>query len=91
MNRYLNPGEILRPGNSKGFYKIKDIVGIDLSCVVYLTEYTDNTGKTSTHLLKEYNPDNLQLTRKPSGALCTMDEDDKKSFIDGMKSFSGVQ
>lgn len=90
MERYLKPGDIVRPKNSKGFYEIKSLAGIDLSCILYFAEYNEN-GKKKNCLLKEYNPDSLLLSRNSEGTLLPIDEDDAQEFREGMKRFAEKQ
>ena len=47
-------------------YEIKDVIGRGASCIVYYAVGSDNT----EHLLKEYYPKSLGLSREGTGRDC---------------------
>ncbi len=91
MDRYLNPGDIIRPQKSKGYYRIKDIAGIDISCALYYADYHLPDGKKERCILKEYNPDEILLSRSSDGKLSPIDYDDVNAFTEGLKEFTERQ
>ena len=86
MGRYLECGEKLNI-QEKGEFVIKEIMGKGSSCVVYLAEYTDAHGICTEHLLKEYNPRNIEMYREGTGELCLDTEDDREAYEQGMQRF----
>ena len=68
-----------RPGM---IFQITDVVGRGASCVVYHAICSDNT----EHLLKEYCPKDLPLTRDSSGHIL-VPEDKQEAFDTGLVRF----
>ena len=91
MDRYLNPGDILRPKKSKGYYRIKEIAGIDISSALYYADFHLPDGKKERCILKEYNPDEILLSRSYDGTLSPIDSDDKNNYLEGLKEFTARQ
>ena len=55
MERYLKSGDKLKLKGINGHFVIQDIIGRGSSCVVYSTEFYNENGDKSEHLLKEFN------------------------------------
>lgn len=87
MNRYLQPGYNFSLNGIEGVFEIKSIIGYGSSCAVYFAEFTDKNGICTEHLLKEYNPNKLELYRNESGALFADNEDDLEAFKSGLLRF----
>lgn len=91
MNRYLETGTEITLRGIEGTFVINALVGRGSSCAVYQAEFTNALGKTSEHLLKEFNPKSLEVIRKEDGSLCAKNEDtdafeqSKKHFIAGFE------
>ena len=85
MNCNFNKGEIIRFDNG-GPFIIRDKIGEGASSVVYRVIHTENH---TEHLLKEYHPTNIQLSRDINRNLYVIgDENDRKKFYNGKKRFA---
>lgn len=87
MNRYLHPGYKFSLDAIEGVFKIKSVIGYGSSCAVYFVEFTDKNGICTEHLLKEYNPNKLELYRSESGVLFSDNDEEAESFNSGLLRF----
>lgn len=91
MDLYYRVGQIITLGD-KGFYTIRTIIGRGSSSVVYLTDYADESGNVTEHILKEYNPKQHNLRRDETGFLSAVNETDSALFTEGQLRFeSGMK
>ncbi len=81
MERYLKKGQSICLNNNE--YKVKNIIGKGSSCIVYHTIASDNT----EHLLKEYNPCDIELYRDSNGFLEVDNEEEQDEYSVGLKRF----
>ncbi len=88
MNRYLENGYKFEVEEKKGSFEIKETVGRGASCVVYRADFTDEKGILTEHILKEYNPKNIELFREETGELTVENEDDGEAFALGAECFA---
>lgn len=83
MNRYLEPGQTLRfPAHALTF-EIRKIIGRGASSAVYQAVAPDGT----EHLLKEYNPKLLDLSRDEAGNLSVDSVKDEEVYAAGLQRF----
>ncbi len=87
MNRYLQPGYNFSLNGIEGVFEIKSVIGYGSSCAVYFAEFTDENGICTEHLIKEYNPQKLDLARDESGVLFVDSDDDLEAFTSGLLRF----
>lgn len=87
MNKYFENDYEIKFPNVAGIFKIKYVVGIGSSCVVYSATHIDKKGIETQHLLKEYNPYYINLSRDCNGALFVNSASQQKIFDDGLKKF----
>lgn len=87
MDRYLSTNSKITLKGIDGHYTVKDIIGRGSSCVVYFTEFENLNGEKSEHLLKEFNPRNIDLLRKENGVLQVVNEEDAESFNELQERF----
>ncbi len=87
MNRYLHPGYKFSLDGIEGVFKIKSVIGYGSSCAVYFVEFTDKNGVCTEHLLKEYNPNKLELYRSESGVLFADNDEETENFNSGLLRF----
>ncbi len=87
MKRYLQPEYEFSLDGIEGVFKIKSVIGYGSSCAVYFAEFTDKNGICTEHLLKEYNPQKLDLGRDESGFLFADSEEEMEAFVSGLLRF----
>jgi len=85
MERYLKNDDSLQM-NDGGKYVISEMIGRGSSCAVYRAEYIDADGIRTEHLLKEYNPKNITVTRKDDGTIHVA-SDEQDGFAAGLTRF----
>lgn len=78
MDRYLKSGTELRLKGIEGIFTVREIIGRGASCVVYRADFCNMLGKTSEHLLKEFNPKRIELERREDLSLTAKTEDEGK-------------
>lgn len=83
MNRYLEPGQTLRFPVHALTFEIRKIIGRGASSVVYQAVAPDGT----EHLLKEYNPKLLDLSRDEAGNLSVDSVKDEEVYAAGLQRF----
>lgn len=86
MDRYFEIGHRFRLAGIDGEYEVKEIFGKGASCIVYRTTFTNKNGFKTEHLLKEYNPSHLHVSRDEKGYL-SVSKEELPAFADGMKRF----
>lgn len=86
MDRYYKIGHRFQLAGIDGEYEVKEISGKGASCIVYRTTFTNKDGVVTEHLLKEYNPAHLSISRDVDGCLMVSDEE-ILAFEDGKKRF----
>ena len=84
MERILQPDTILHFDKITGTFLIKQMIGRGSSCVTYLSEYSNSEGNRNEYLLKEYNPNHLELFRDDHGYLVPSN---KTAFQAGLERF----
>ena len=80
MNRELN-NQVLKLNGRE--FAIQEVIGRGASCVVYRAVCPDKT----EHLLKEYNPKHIAMSRDKDGFLRLENEDDRAEFEAGLVRF----
>lgn len=83
MSCYFPENQVIHFKTGKAF-AIKEIIGSGASSVVYRAV---NTANQTEHLLKEYHPNYISLTRRENGDLAVTDANDQKTFNDGLDRF----
>ena len=86
MDRYFKIGHRFHLAGIDGEYEVKEISGKGASCIVYRTTFTNKDGVVTEHLLKEYNPAQLAISRDENGCLWVPDEE-IPAFEGGKKRF----
>lgn len=86
MDRYFKIGHRFHLAGIDGEYEVKEISGKGASCIVYRATFTNKDGVVTEHLLKEYNPAHLAVSRDVNGCLWVPDEE-TLAFEDGKKRF----
>lgn len=86
MDRYFKIGHRFHVAGIDGEYEVKEISGKGASCIVYQTTFTNRDGVVTEHLLKEYNPAHLAISRNENGCLRVPDEE-RPAFEGGKKRF----
>ena len=71
----------------QGKYTIKKHMGKGNSCVVYHAEFMDERGNYTEHILKEYNPSDLNVMRTEQGNIF-VEKEEEQEFLRGMDRFS---
>ena len=74
MDRYLVKGQKLRFDDIAGTFVIQEMIGRGASCVVYYAHLLNENGICTEHLLKEYNPKHLDMSRDEDGTLKIKDK-----------------
>lgn len=87
MNRYFDVGFKFSVKERVGEFTIRELIGQGASCAVYRADFVDEYGNRTEHLLKEYNPKQINLFRDESGALHLERENDSASFEAGLHHF----
>lgn len=91
MDRFFKPGMKLQLNGIDGTYVIHDLVGRGSSCVVYRADFYNGIGVKSEHLLKEFNPKNINVTRTETFTLQidqneeNIYEEEKQRFKEGFE------
>lgn len=85
-NRYMMPGDQFSVEGKRGKYTIKKQMGKGSSCMVYLAEFMDGEGNYTEHILKEYNPANMQVMRQMDGTIFVAEKQEQE-FNQRMKEF----
>ena len=80
MERYLKEGTKLQLNGIDGTFVIRGIIGRGSSCVVYKTDFINELGKKSEHILKEFNPKEFQLERDETGDLVLRNEAEREVY-----------
>lgn len=83
MSSYFPENQVIHFKTGKAF-AIKEIIGSGASSVVYRAV---NTANQTEHLLKEYHPNYISLTRRENGDLTVTDANDQNTFNDGLDRF----
>lgn len=83
MSSYFPEDQVIHFKTGKAFL-IKEIIGSGASSVVYRVV---NTANQTEHLLKEYHPNYISLTRRENGDLVVTDVNNQKTFNDGLDRF----
>ena len=87
MKRYLEKEKHLKFKDINGEFVIREIVGRGASCVVYRADFYNEFGRVSEHLLKEYNPKDINMCRDDEACLLVNSESDMKRFEQGLNNF----
>ena len=87
MKRYLENEKHLKFKDINGEFVIREIVGRGASCVVYRADFYNEFGRVSEHLLKEYNPKDINMCRDDEACLLVNSESDMKRFEQGLNNF----
>lgn len=87
MNRYLRPGYSFSLKGAEGTFEVLEIIGRGASCAVYRTYFYDPSGIRTEHLLKEYNPKGIELSRDEAGALYPVSPAAAERFKNGLVQF----
>lgn len=85
MERYLEIGYTLQR-NDGGKYVITEMIGRGSSCAVYRAEHYAADSIRTEHLLKEYNPRAVSITRTNDGTMCVSPEE-QDAFDTGLERF----
>ena len=87
MKRYFENEKHLKFKDINGEFVIREIVGRGASCVVYRADFYNEFGRVSEHLLKEYNPKDINMCRDDEDCLLVNSESDMKKFEQGLSNF----
>ena len=87
MKRYLENEKRIKFKDINGEFVIREIVGRGASCVVYRADFYNEFGRVSEHLLKEYNPKDINMCRDDEASLHVNSESDMKRFEQGLSDF----
>jgi serine/threonine protein kinase/tetratricopeptide (TPR) repeat protein len=87
MEKYLPEEYVLKFNNRPGNYTVVKVIGKGTSTVAYRAKYTDQDGLVSFHILKEYNPCYVNLTRDDDGTMICS-ESDRNKFDTGLSKFT---
>lgn len=87
MDRYLMPGQVFSLTGTEGTFEVREMIGRGASCAVYRTYFHDPSGIRTEHLLKEYNPKGVELTRDEAGTLHPASPAAAERFENGLVQF----
>ncbi len=87
MDRFLSCGDRLKLKGIDGEYVIRKIIGRGSSCVVYLTDFSNKTGQVTEHLLKEFNPKNIEFSRDRKGVINFKEEGARRKYEEQLERF----
>lgn len=87
MDRYLKPGQVFTLADAGGTFEVREMIGRGASCVVYRTYFYDSNGIRTEHLLKEYNPKGVELSRDEAGMLHPGSPEAAERFQNGLAQF----
>ena len=85
MERYLKKDDTLQMRDG-GKYMISEMIGRGSSCAVYRAEHFTADGVQTEHLLKEYNPRSVSVTRTDDGMMNVAPEE-QDDFDTGLAHF----
>ena len=81
MDIIYQKGQVIKLDNKE--LRVEKVVGRGASSVVYLTE---DIHQGTQHLIKEYNPKYIKLSRGDDSSIYCNDED-KEKYIKGLQKF----